>query len=359
MFKIIGVDAREYGPVTADQIRAWIKEGRCNAMTLAQAVGGAGWRPLPEFPEFAASFAAPAGPPPGLPAALPPPPPQPSVGPSVEALLARDYDLAIGDCLGQGWRLLTANFWPAVGITFLALLLNGVPIVNWVVTAGLYRYFIRLRRGENASMEDLFAGFSDRFLPLFLAGLVSTALVGVAMFCCVPGIYLAVAWIFALPLVLERRMDFWEAMELSRKMVSKHWFTMLFLTIMAGICQLLGVLACIIGVYITAAWGMAAYACAYYTIFEDGTTPPGGLIPSRTLAPVGPSGPVTPAKPMAPVAPSPLSPAPVSPSGLSPSGPPAAPVFSQEPAQAIAPAAPPADSAPAGPPSRPTDSPPA
>ncbi len=52
MYRIIGVDQREYGPVSADQIRQWIKEGRANGATLVQAEGVLGWRPLATFPEF-------------------------------------------------------------------------------------------------------------------------------------------------------------------------------------------------------------------------------------------------------------------------------------------------------------------
>jgi len=63
MFKIIGADGREYGPVDAAQIRAWLQEGRVDARTIALAEGGTEWKPLNSFPEFAS---APATPPPTL-----------------------------------------------------------------------------------------------------------------------------------------------------------------------------------------------------------------------------------------------------------------------------------------------------
>jgi len=53
MYKIIGVDGREYGPITADQLREWIAEGRANAQTWALAEGAAQWKPLTEYLEFA------------------------------------------------------------------------------------------------------------------------------------------------------------------------------------------------------------------------------------------------------------------------------------------------------------------
>lgn len=55
MYKIIGADQKEYGPVTADQITQWIVQGRVNALTKAKGDGGE-WKALREFPEFAAAF---------------------------------------------------------------------------------------------------------------------------------------------------------------------------------------------------------------------------------------------------------------------------------------------------------------
>ena len=52
MFKIIGADGRQYGPVSADQLRQWIAEGRADAQSLIQAEGSAQWKRLGEFPEF-------------------------------------------------------------------------------------------------------------------------------------------------------------------------------------------------------------------------------------------------------------------------------------------------------------------
>src|SRR5262245_53855779 len=53
MYKIIGADQKQYGPVSVDELRQWISEGRVNAQTLIQAEGQTDWRPLSSFPEFA------------------------------------------------------------------------------------------------------------------------------------------------------------------------------------------------------------------------------------------------------------------------------------------------------------------
>lgn len=52
MYKILGADQKEYGPVTADQLRQWIREGRANAQTLVQGPESTEWRPLTAFAEF-------------------------------------------------------------------------------------------------------------------------------------------------------------------------------------------------------------------------------------------------------------------------------------------------------------------
>lgn len=56
MYKIVGSDGRQYGPVSAEQLRQWVVEGRANAWTLTLAEGATEWKPLGALPEFAANF---------------------------------------------------------------------------------------------------------------------------------------------------------------------------------------------------------------------------------------------------------------------------------------------------------------
>jgi TM2 domain-containing membrane protein YozV len=53
MFKIIGGDGQQYGPVSAEQIRRWIAEGRVRADTLVQLEGAQEWKPLKAYPDLA------------------------------------------------------------------------------------------------------------------------------------------------------------------------------------------------------------------------------------------------------------------------------------------------------------------
>jgi TM2 domain-containing membrane protein YozV len=70
MYKIIGADGQQYGPVNIDQLRRWIAEGRVRPESLVQAEGSPEWKPLTAFPELAAAWIA--TPPTMTPPAAPP-----------------------------------------------------------------------------------------------------------------------------------------------------------------------------------------------------------------------------------------------------------------------------------------------
>ncbi len=64
MYKIIGADGREYGPVDANQLRQWITEGRVNTDTQVLPEGGGEWKPLRALPDFSSFTTHPTTPPP-------------------------------------------------------------------------------------------------------------------------------------------------------------------------------------------------------------------------------------------------------------------------------------------------------
>jgi hypothetical protein len=56
MYKIIGGDQKEYGPVDFDQLASWIRDNRANGQSLVQREGGP-WVPMGTLPEFASLLA--------------------------------------------------------------------------------------------------------------------------------------------------------------------------------------------------------------------------------------------------------------------------------------------------------------
>jgi len=273
MYKIIGADGKEYGPVSAAQLRQWVQEGRANAQTQVQVEGSTAWSPLGTLPEFAEVFAA-GSPPPVVQAVT-----NEQWAASIEA---RDYRLEIGRCIRRGWELVKSDFWLLVGASFVAGVIvagGGIPylgaliglIIGGPMMGGLYALFLKKIRGQPVTFGDAFIGFSVAFVPLMLAYVVTGLLTCLGLLLCLlPGIYLGVCWVFTLPLVIDRKMEFGAAMKLSRKVVSKHWWSVFGFLIVCGLVTLLGVLACCVGVFVAAAVVEAALMYAYEDIFGAG-----------------------------------------------------------------------------------------
>lgn len=288
MYRIIGADHQEYGPVSADTISQWIAEGRVNARTRIKPEGTEDWKAALEIPEFAPRFAPPTITPPSDAAD------SPFLGsPEAEALartiLARDYRLEIGRCLSRGWDLTLRHFWLLVGAGALATLILSAAnaaslpglLLSYVVVGGYNYLCLKLIRGQRAEIGDLFAGFSLAFVPLLLFSVVGQLLAGLGLLLCVlPGIYLMVAWLLFTPLlIIDKRIDFWPAMELSRKVVTRHWWRVFALALVCGLILVAGVLACFIGFFIAYPVVTAAIVHAYEDIFGPAAAPAAALTP--------------------------------------------------------------------------------
>lgn len=324
-YTIIGGDQKEYGPVTADDVRLWIADGRLNEHSLAKAEGDAEFRPLGKIPEFAGAFSTSAGT--GSPAAFS----------SSADWLERDYDLDIGGCISRGWELVKSNMNVLFVGTLVYILIEGavgglaqIPLIgalfsiaNFIITGpligGVFYLFIRAIRREPAEVGDVFSGFRRAFGQLFLGVFIQGLLVGlflipfivvlavkmfplmgqlrqlhsgtppdaetiqaiksvlfttlpVAFLCAIPATYFSVCWKFTLPLIVDKQMNFWTAMKTSRKMVTKHWWLIFGLIILISLVNLAGFCACCVGMLFTIPIGIAALMFAYETIFGESPT---------------------------------------------------------------------------------------
>ncbi|HOX57703.1 MAG TPA: GYF domain-containing protein [Candidatus Paceibacterota bacterium] len=312
MFRIIGGDQKEYGPVTAEDLRRWAAEGRVNARTPVQAEGTTEWQPLSAFPEFADIVASSLS----TPGALPVVGGRPGLP---EDILTRDYDLDIGGCVGKAWELLKNNFGLVFGGVAVYLLIQcgmsmvaQIPIVGILVsvgsliitgplTGGVYYFLLKVIRGQGAEIGDVFAGFRLAFANLLLGYIVVTLLTCLAMLpgiaimafpiammaqnnaaevgpvllalvgfivVLIPAVYLAASWMFSLPLIIDKQMDFWPAMGASRRMVGKHWWLVVGLAVVCGLINCAGFLACCVGIFVTLPLTFSAMMYAYESIFS-------------------------------------------------------------------------------------------
>jgi len=214
-----------------------------------------------------------------------------------QCVMARDYALDIGSCIRRGWALVRSDFWPILGVTALVVVLIGAAssygevsqsigglhkstsllsvLLGGPLMGGLYFFLLQKLRGQRVRVETAFAGFKESLLHLFLAGFVTEVLTLLGLLCLVlPGIYLFVAWFFALPLVIDKRLEFWPAMRISRRVITKHWWNFLGFLITLLLFNLAGALACLIGLAFTLPTSFAALMYAYEDIINGPGLPP-------------------------------------------------------------------------------------
>jgi len=190
--------------------------------------------------------------------------------------LRRGVGVDVGSAISRGWALVRDNMGVFVGATLLSWLISlglaPFPVVGWVVgfvmLGSLDYMFLRRIRGEAVQVGDVFAGFNIAFVHLAMAGLVKWLLTSLGLvLCLLPGIYLAVGYVFALPLVIDKKLEFWPAMEVSRRVVHHHWWSMLGLVIVLGLLAFAGVLVCFVGLLISVPVSSAALMYVYEDLF--------------------------------------------------------------------------------------------
>jgi hypothetical protein len=88
MYKIIGQDGKEYGPISAEQLRRWILENRVDSRTPVFTDGAKDWTFAGLLPEFAALF-------PSAAPQVPPPIAPPKSGTSAAGQIAKTNSFAV------------------------------------------------------------------------------------------------------------------------------------------------------------------------------------------------------------------------------------------------------------------------
>ncbi len=324
------VGSQQQGPVTDDQLQALAKDGVVTGDTLVWRDGMANWQPYRTVAPAGVSLPAATA---STPAAAPvsaafQPATSGSGGLTEQQVLDREYRVEIGEGLDCGWKVFTANAGVIIGVCvvlfcitmglalmggLLGLLLPFVNVfinmfVNGLVIGGMMCFFLRMVRGQAGQFGDAFAGFGPRFLHLGLGSLVQ-GLLNIALM--VPGViaavvlggislaslkagkfpelsvgamgliamiaavtvivvtYVSVLWTFSLMLVIDKGYDFWPAMQLSRRMVSRRWWMTFLFLFVGGLISILGAFACGIGMLITVPVFYGMYAHLYDANFRD------------------------------------------------------------------------------------------
>ncbi|GAB2498605.1 DUF2189 domain-containing protein [Algoriphagus taiwanensis] len=195
----------------------------------------------------------------------------------IQKLFQQYPEFSIQEALSRGWELFKIQ--PA--LTFLySLLILGISasssvflqdyslfisiLISPPLTGGFFLVANQLSRGLEVRLSDYFNGFSYWGI-LIVTSLVSGILTFLGIIALIlPGIYLGVAFVFGIPFALFSGMDFWNSLELSRKLITRNWWKFFgFILVLIGI-NILGLLFFLVGVLVT----LPVSYFAIYSVFE-------------------------------------------------------------------------------------------
>ena len=137
--------------------------------------------------------------------------------------------------------------------------------------AGISMLAIDYSRGEDIEFRSIFNYYHLTGKLALAAILIYIMSILGFILLVLPGIYLTIAYIFTLPLIVDKGMDVWQAMELSRKMVTKHWFKVFGLMLILSIGMGLGALAFGVGlIWAVPLMFVTLYGLLYPLMFDRG-----------------------------------------------------------------------------------------
>lgn len=223
---------------------------------------------------------------------------------SIDNLIREGYSVDAGRYIGKGWEIFKRNAGGFVGFTLICFLIAVVlasispqpnsnagigtntdaadslratlgaigNLIFSIISGPLYAGFtivaFKLIKQQATQFSDFFRGLSGNyFLQIFLANLLIGIFVAIGtLLLILPGIYLAVAYMLAVPLIVERKLGFWDAMEASRKIVTKRWFAFFGFGLLLLVINFAGALLCGLGLLVTVPLTYCAIVAAYENI---------------------------------------------------------------------------------------------
>ncbi|MFQ5447061.1 MAG: hypothetical protein ACE5FF_09005 [Saprospiraceae bacterium] len=234
----------------------------------------------------------------------------------IEEIIQEGYDFRFGDYISKGFSLLQKNLGGfiiyAVVTLGLIMVINFIPfigalvnnfILTPVLTVGAFIAAHKLDKGEQTEFGDFFKGFDYvgplaltalaifvvimvSLIPFFLSvgssGLIGwymdalrnpmsagevPGIPGWSLLLLLPAIYFSVAYNWAYMFVVFYKMSFWDAMEASRKVISKNWIMVFLFLFVTGLIAAAGMILLCVGILAT----FPAYLCMGYSAFADVT----------------------------------------------------------------------------------------
>jgi uncharacterized membrane protein len=170
--------------------------------------------------------------------------------------------------IGRGWDIVKDDLGIFVVMTIVMLAISSfVPfLLQGATTAGFEASFKRKLRGQKADLGDLFLGFQF-FVPTLVAHLLISIFSFLAFLCfIIPGLVVAAMYTFTFLFIIDKRMDYGQAMRASREVVKQDYVGYTIFVIALVALNLVGFLCLVVGLLVTIPISMAAIAIAYQEV---------------------------------------------------------------------------------------------
>lgn len=238
-----------------------------------------------------------------------------------EQIIRDGYQFNMDQYLGKGWTLFKKGAGSLIGyaiiVIVVTMMMNFIPFVGLVsgflqaaLIAGIF-IFCRQLLLKRENFNQFFEGFNDfgqiaifvlvRFLfmlpllalmftvvfpfevfsdlirgdidPQYMAEEIAMGIEGnlgiifLTYFIVIIGFfYIYTSYAFALPLIVDAKLDFWQAMEISRKIIGKKFFMFFLMFLIMGILALIGTaVTCGLGMFVA----MPYIYCVIFAAYDD------------------------------------------------------------------------------------------
>ena len=173
---------------------------------------------------------------------------------------------ASGRWIGEAWDLVKTDLGSYVLIALIFFVLSSIPFITGPLIVGFHIYTMKKVAGRRAEIGDAFKGFN-----YFIPALVASLIIGVFTFlgtlaCLIPGLVIAAMYKFTYLFIVDKRLDFWPAMQASHAVVKQDYFGFTMFLILAFLVNVLGFLCLIVGLLVTVPLTFAAITIAYKEI---------------------------------------------------------------------------------------------
>jgi len=181
----------------------------------------------------------------------------------------------IGHSFGHSLRdlpLLGAVGFLAVFFGFMAMLYSF--LIKPVFEYGGSMIFVQAVRKTKPDFEYLIKGFMENYLHIILANLLVFALVVLGLFALIiPGIIIGCRLAFVSYIIMDKKLDPIEAVELSWKLTKGHGWQIFFMGFVSIFIVIFGLCMLIVGIFPAIMWICSSFAALYESVLIEKEKP--------------------------------------------------------------------------------------